>query len=130
MIDNIFEFNNITAEDVMVHRTDMVVVWIDDSTEDIVERIRQTGRSRDPVCGEDIDDILGLLLARDFLLNAQSSRAVLHARKIVFLGKAHKVDHIAAVLGRVDKGSRSPPPHQNSLGYQLLNGPAQGDPAD
>ncbi len=73
MIDNIFEFNNITAEDVMVHRTDMVVVWIDDSTEDIVERIRQTGRSRYPVCGEDIDDILGLLLARDFLLNAQSS---------------------------------------------------------
>lgn len=30
LIDNIFEFNNTTAEDVMVHRTDMVMIWADD----------------------------------------------------------------------------------------------------
>ena len=30
MIENIFEFNNITAADVMVHRKDMTVVWLDD----------------------------------------------------------------------------------------------------
>ena len=27
LINNIFEFNDITAEDVMIHRTDMVVLW-------------------------------------------------------------------------------------------------------
>ena len=38
-IENIFEFNNITAEDVMIHRTDMKVVWLDDSKEEIMQLI-------------------------------------------------------------------------------------------
>lgn len=70
-IQNIFEFNNITAEDVMIHRTDMKVVWLDDSTEDIMELIESSGLSRFPVCGEDADDIIGLLRTREYLLNAQ-----------------------------------------------------------
>jgi putative hemolysin len=71
MIANIFEFNNMTAEDVMVHRTDMEVVHIDDTEEEILEKIRQSGYSRLPVCGEEMDDIRGILMARDFLLNIQ-----------------------------------------------------------
>lgn len=35
MIENIFEFNNMNAEDVMVHRTDMVMLWAEDSAEEI-----------------------------------------------------------------------------------------------
>ena len=71
LIDNIFEFNNTTAEDVMVHRTDMVMIWADDSGEDILNTIRESGMSRFPVCEEDADDIIGLLNTRDYLLNAQ-----------------------------------------------------------
>ncbi|MEN6470028.1 MAG: hemolysin family protein [Clostridiaceae bacterium] len=72
MIANIFEFNNTTAADVMVHRTDAQFLWADDSEETILEVIQESGFSRFPVCGEDTDDILGILITRDFLLNLSS----------------------------------------------------------
>ena len=71
LIENIFEFNNTTAEDVMVHRTDMVMVWAQDTNEDIVNAILTSGRSRFPVYEEDADHIVGILNTRDFLLSAQ-----------------------------------------------------------
>ena len=73
MIENIFEFNNTTAEDVMVHRTDMVMVWVDDSYDEIIRTIRESGMSRFPVYEENADDIVGILNTRNFLLNAQSA---------------------------------------------------------
>lgn len=71
MIQNIFEFNNVVAEDVMIHRTDIVPLWAEDSDEEIVRVIEESGRSRFPVYGEDSDDILGTLSTRSFLLNAR-----------------------------------------------------------
>ena len=73
MIENIFEFNNNTAEDVMVHRTDMVMVWVDDTYDEIIKTIRESGMSRFPVYEEDADDIIGILNTRNFLLNAQNA---------------------------------------------------------
>ena len=58
LIENIFEFNNTTAEDVMVHRTDMVMVWAEDTNEDVVNAILTSGRSRFPVYKEDADHIV------------------------------------------------------------------------
>ena len=74
MIANIFEFNNTTAADVMVHRTDVQFLWADDSEETILGVIRESGFSRFPVCGEDTDDVLGILITRDFLLNLSSKQ--------------------------------------------------------
>lgn len=71
LIENVFEFNNMTAEDIMIHRTDMEVVWQEDTHEEILTTIRESGLSRFPVCGEDIDDIVGILNTREYLLNAQ-----------------------------------------------------------
>ena len=71
MIENIFKFNNITAEDVMIHRKEMIILWLDDTPEEIFKRIEESGLSRFPVFGEDIDDIKGILHVRDYLLNAQ-----------------------------------------------------------
>ena len=71
LIENIFEFNKTTAEDVMIHRTDMVMVWVEDGTDEILNTILSSGRSRFPVYREDADDIVGILNTRDFLLNAQ-----------------------------------------------------------
>ena len=71
LIENIFEFNNMTAEDCMIHRTDMTTIDVDISEDDLIELIRETGFSRFPVCGEDIDDIVGILITRDYLLNAR-----------------------------------------------------------
>lgn len=73
MIENIFEFNNTTAADVMVHRMDVVALHVDDGPEEILSAIRDSGLSRFPVYDSDIDDIVGVLNTRDFLLNAQSA---------------------------------------------------------
>ncbi len=72
LIENVFNFNNTTAEDVMRHRTDMVMIWAQDKKEDILSTIRASGLSRFPVYEEDADDILGILSTREYLLNAQS----------------------------------------------------------
>lgn len=69
MIENIFEFNNLSAEDVMTHRTDVFSIWVGDDRESILKTIRESGLSRFPVFDKDMDDIVGVLSARSFLLN-------------------------------------------------------------
>ncbi len=73
LIENIFEFNNTNAEDVMVHRTDMVMIWADETHDEIIRTIKESGMSRFPVYEEDADDIIGILSTREYLLNAQLS---------------------------------------------------------
>ena len=74
LIENVFEFNNSAAGDVMIHRTDVVMIWVDDTDEEIMEAIRSSGLSRFPVYEEDQDDIIGTLNTRDYLLNARSEQ--------------------------------------------------------
>ena len=73
MIDNIFEFNDRTASEIMTHRTDMVIIWEDDTEEEILEKIRDSGYSRFPVCGESVDDIKGIVRTREYLLNLRAA---------------------------------------------------------
>ena len=73
LIENIFQFNNTTAKDVMVHRTDMVMVQSQDGGDSVLRIILSSGRSRLPVYEEDADHIVGMLNTRDFLLNAQEA---------------------------------------------------------
>ncbi|MBQ1352253.1 MAG: HlyC/CorC family transporter, partial [Oscillospiraceae bacterium] len=70
MIENVFAFNNMTDEDVMIHRTDMEAIWVEETPEEIVNTIERTGLSRFPVYEEDADDIIGILSTRQYLLNA------------------------------------------------------------
>ena len=69
LIANIFEFNSMTADDVMRHRTDMVTLALDDDDQTILDTIQSSGLSRFPVYKDDIDDIVGILSARDYLIN-------------------------------------------------------------
>ncbi len=72
MIDNIFEFNNITAEECMTHRTDVTAISVEDTPEEIIALIRESGYSRFPVYEDDLDDIVGVLNTRDYLLNMRA----------------------------------------------------------
>ncbi len=69
LIENVFEFDNMTAWDVMVHRRDMVSLAVDADEDTVVKAIHQSGLSRFPVYQDDVDDILGVLSTRDYLLN-------------------------------------------------------------
>ena len=68
MIENIFEFNNMTAADCMIHRTDVTALQVDASHREIMKTITESGLSRFPVYGEDLDDVLGTITTRDYLL--------------------------------------------------------------
>lgn len=69
MIENIFEFNNLDAEDCMIHRKDIVALSLEDTAQDILEVIRESGRTRYPVYEEDLDAVVGVLNTRDYWLN-------------------------------------------------------------
>jgi putative hemolysin len=69
LIENVFDFDTMTARDVMIHRTDMVTLSVEDDEDTILEVIRQSGLSRFPVYQDDVDDVVGVLSTRDYLLN-------------------------------------------------------------
>jgi putative hemolysin len=66
-INNVFEFDDKTAEEVMTHRRDAAVLWLKDGDGEWERMILETRHSYYPVCGENIDDIRGVLCARDYL---------------------------------------------------------------
>lgn len=72
MIENVFNFASTAVSTVMTHRTNVISIWINDTNEDILKTISESGRSRFPVYDEDIDHIVGILIARDYLLNLAS----------------------------------------------------------
>ncbi len=67
MINNIFEFDDIVASDVMTHRTDIVAVEITDNFAELLEKSLEAGYSRIPVYEEDLDDIKGIIYVKDLL---------------------------------------------------------------
>ena len=69
MIENVFEFNNMTAVECMVHRKDVTAIDVEDDPAAILQTIQDSGLSRFPVYEEDVDNILGILTSRDYLLN-------------------------------------------------------------
>lgn len=67
MINNIFEFDDRTAGEVMTHRTAMVAVPTDITLPEIIHYAEEEGYSRIPVYEEDIDNIVGVLYVKDLL---------------------------------------------------------------
>ena len=70
MINNVFEFNDRIASEIMVHRTNMVAVDINMTISEVVEKMAADKRySRIPVYDENIDDIKGIVYLKDILIS-------------------------------------------------------------
>lgn len=67
MINNVFEFDDIVAADVMTHRTDFIAVEINDSIAEVIETTLKEGYSRIPVYEDELDNIRGILYVKDLL---------------------------------------------------------------
>ncbi len=67
MINNIFEFDDILASDVMTHRTDIEAVEINSDFAEVLEKSITAGYSRIPVYEEDLDNIKGVIYIKDLL---------------------------------------------------------------
>ena len=71
LINNVFEFNDITVSEIMRHRTDIFAVDINISTEELLQELskEEYRYSRIPVYDETIDEIKGILYVKDVLKN-------------------------------------------------------------
>lgn len=67
MIENILEFRDITVEEVMTHRVDIVAVEESDTVEAVIDSALNEGFSRIPVYKEVIDNIVGVIYVKDLL---------------------------------------------------------------
>ena len=67
MINNIFEFDDLTAGEIMTPRTDVVALDIEDTLQEALTIAMEEGFSRIPVYEEDIDHIIGILHIKDLL---------------------------------------------------------------
>ena len=67
MIENVLELDETAAEEIMTPRTDLIAINIKDDLSVILETIRDKGHSRIPVYEETIDNIIGLVYAKDLL---------------------------------------------------------------
>ena len=66
MIHNVFEFDNVSAEDILTHRTQVDILWLDESDEDWAETIHTTRHSFYPICRDSSDDVVGILDAKTY----------------------------------------------------------------
>jgi len=67
-IDNVFEFDDKVAADIMTHRTRVVAVSIDSALSDIIKIINEKKYTRIPVYDGSIDNIVGILHVKDLLM--------------------------------------------------------------
>ncbi len=67
MLAGVLEVSETQVREVMVPRSQMVVIDIEQEFDDILSVIVESGHSRFPVIGEDRDEVLGVLLAKDLL---------------------------------------------------------------
>ncbi len=71
LINNVFEFNDITVSEIMTHRKDIFAVDVNISNEELMQEIskEEYRYSRIPVFDETIDEIKGILYVKDILKN-------------------------------------------------------------
>ena len=66
MINNVFEFDDLTADEFATHRTDISLLWLEESVEEWANTIHESRHSKYPVCDETVDKIIGVLDVKDF----------------------------------------------------------------
>lgn len=72
MIQNIFEFKDLTVDDIMIQRMDIVAISADMSYDEIIDVFKNRQLSRLPIYEDTIDDIIGVLYAKDLFFTEQS----------------------------------------------------------
>lgn len=63
-IQNVFEFDDLTADEIAVHRTDVDLLWLEDSLEEWDQIIRKGIHTFYPICDGTVDKVVGILNAK------------------------------------------------------------------
>lgn len=70
LINNIFAFNDCEAEDIMTPRKDVYCIDINDPLTEYIDELMEMHYTRIPVYDENVDDIIGILHIKDFMIEA------------------------------------------------------------
>ncbi|KHM52211.1 Hemolysin, contains CBS domains [Anaerovibrio lipolyticus DSM 3074] len=81
-VDNVFDFADRNVREIMIPRTDMVCLYLEDSFEENIKVAMEEHLTRYPVCGEDKDDIVGFLHIKDLMQSLYKRRRPI-LRKLV-----------------------------------------------
>lgn len=102
MIHNIFEMDDKPVGEIMTHRTEVNILWAEDNIDEWRKIIDETNHTRYPVCGESIDDVLGIVRSRDFyrLLLSDGSDAMSILRPAWFIPDTIKADELFSKMQR------------------------------
>lgn len=98
LIHSIVGFKSLSVSEIMTPRVDMIAVSSDSDFSELVNEITKTGRSRIPLYKDDLDDIIGIIYAKDLLpyfKNAELRKNISLAkiaRKPMFVPKTKMID--------------------------------------
>lgn len=81
-VDNVFDLSNLTVREIMIPRTDMICLYLEDSFDENVNKALSEQMTRYPVCIEDKDNIVGFLHIKD-LLNPLYARKNIDIRSLL-----------------------------------------------
>jgi CBS domain containing-hemolysin-like protein len=104
LIEGVFKFTEKNARDVMTPRTEVVGLPVDLSIRDAADQVAETGRSRYPIYGESLDDIVGIVHAKEILgaLRERGSDSVATLmRQPMFLPGTREVEDVLADMQRL-----------------------------
>lgn len=82
LIENIFDFDDISAGEIATHRTDLTFLNMDQTVEEWDHIVKNSRFSRYPICGESIDDIVGVLNAREYLRLEEKTRDTIFEKAV------------------------------------------------
>lgn len=94
-IQNVFEFDDLTAGEIATHRTEVTLLWLEETMEDWKNTILSSRHTLYPICNDTVDHVVGILNTRDyFRLEDQSRESVIkHAVKpAYFVPESVKAD--------------------------------------
>ena len=98
MIDGVVKLSSTTVKDIMVPRPDVVFVSVDAEPDELLDTIAESGHSRLPVYHKTVDDVIGVLYAKDLLGqvvgNGQKANAGKAMRKPYFVPESKRVDEL------------------------------------
>lgn len=74
-IQNVFEFDDLTAGEILTHRTDITILWLEDGDAVWEDTIRSSRFTRYPICDGSPDHVIGILNTKDYFRLDDRSRA-------------------------------------------------------
>lgn len=74
LIENVFEFDDTTANEIATHRTGITILWSSESDEEWEKTIRSSTHTFFPVCEGNIDNVIGVLNTKDYFRLDDKSR--------------------------------------------------------